>query len=248
MCARIVSGILVLCVALLCGQPFTWAQTSQQEEITEGVYEITLNTRDRTVITVDRLFRDRDLDPHAIYRVTTDGYLAFDERNWVKSIDFKVFDVPVIQMPEYKEFTETLVAINKQIWSIKLVLRSYDELSLRLMNLCNNRKFLSLQDIDSNIVQQLTIYRNLLLLKSLVVNSLNTFIRERSCVDKFDEYRKQLNSATSRLTELCKNYQRLRRNALQTIESKPTESSKEKTGKGVGAPAAPISGKPTKPK
>ena len=238
MYAKIVSGILVLCVALLLGQPGAMAQkTPQQDEIIEGVYEIILNTRERKTIMLDRLFRDRDLDPHAIYRVTADGYLAFDERNWVKSIEFKVFDIPVIQMPEYKEFTETLVAINKRLWSIKLVLRSYDELALRLMNLCNNTKFSSLQEIDSNIVQQLAIYRNLLLLKSLVVNSLNTFIRERSCVNKFDEYRKQLESATSRLTELCKNYQRLRRDALKTIETKHIDSTIKKPDKESGTPA-----------
>ncbi len=212
-------GTLVLClVVVICSPDLGTAQAPPQEEITEGVYEIILKTPDRRSIIVDRLVRDRDLDAKAMFRVTADGYMAFDEHTWVDRIEFKVFDVPVTQLPEYKEFTRTLVEINKRVWEIKRVLRSYDELSLRLMNLCDKSLFPNLRHIDENIRQQLSIYRNLVLLKSLVTNSLETFVRERSCVDKFAEYHGDLKLYTERLTNLCRNYERLRKQALRTID------------------------------
>ena len=224
----IVSGIVVLSIiGVMWGTTSAKAQGAPQEETVDGVYQLILNTDDRRVVTMDRLLRDRDLDAGAIYRVSTSGYLAFDEREWVKRIEFKVFDLPVTKLPEYKQFTETLVEINKRLWSIKLVLRSYDELALRLMNLCNKSEYDDLRQIDHNITQQLSIYRNLLLLRALVVNALERFVGERSCVDKFSQYRKDLTEATKRLTDLCRNYKRLERKAIQTVNTVGILASKD---------------------
>ncbi len=55
-----------------------------REKTRDGLYEVTLKSLEpaRTMI-VDELVRDRDLNPGALYRVRTGGYLAFDETEWV---------------------------------------------------------------------------------------------------------------------------------------------------------------------
>jgi hypothetical protein len=198
------------------------------EKVRDGVYELTLKTPDSRTIVIDKMVRDRDLDPKSIYRVATGGYLAFDESEWVDKIEFKVFDIPVSQMPEYRRLSKTLVDINDKLSSIKGVLHSYDELAFRLMNICDKSKFPNLQAIDQNIIQQLSIYKRLILLRSLVVNSLNRFVKRRSCVDRFEGYQDDLKLYTKRLTDLCRNYDRLRRDVLsgaRRMSEKPKTSS-----------------------
>ena len=95
-------------------------------------------------------------------------------------IDFKVYDIPVTEMPDYKKFSEILVEINKRISDITGILREYDQLAFRFMNICDKSLFSNLRAIDQNIVQQLSIYKNLILLRALVVNSLNSYVRDRS--------------------------------------------------------------------
>jgi hypothetical protein len=158
------------------------------------------------------------LDPNYLYRVRTGGFLGFDEAEWVDKIEFKVFDIPVTEMPEYKRFASILSDINKNVWAIKEVLRGYNELSFRLMNICDKSKFPTMQSIDDNITQQLSIYRQLLLLRSLVVNALERFVRDRSCVDRYAQYQKDLRIYTRRLTNLCKDFDRLRTKALKVAQ------------------------------
>jgi hypothetical protein len=190
------------------------AQRPEGERTREGVFEITLKTTDSKRIIIDELVRDRDLSPKALYRVRTGGYLAFDESEWVDKIEFKAFDVPVTELAEYKKLSTILTEINNKIWTIKEVLGSYNQLSLRLMNICNSSMFPTLRSIDENISQQLEIYKQLMLLRDLIVNALNRFVRDRTCVDKFDEYKKGLSLYSQRLTNLCKDFDRLRQKAL----------------------------------
>ena len=188
------------------------------ESATDGVFMLTLKSPDRQTMTVDELVRDRDLNPKFLYRVKTGGYIGFDESEWVEKIEFKVFERPVTELPEYKRFSTLLVEINAKIWRIKRTLEKYDLLALRLMNICDRSKFSSLQAIDDNILKQLSVYRKLLLLRSLVLNSLSRFQRDRACTDLYADYQRTLNIYSRQLMDLSQNYRRLSRKALSLAE------------------------------
>ena len=104
-------------------------------------------------------------------------------------------------------------------------------LALRLMNICDKSRFPTLQAIDENIVQQLTVYQKLLLLRELVVNSLNRFVRDRSCVDRHAEYQKTLELYSKRLAELSQNYDRLSRRVMQLAQDLKSTAGEQPEGK-----------------
>jgi hypothetical protein len=247
MMARIALSICCTCILALATAPFAaWAQTEvPQEKSRDGVFEITLKGPDpKRKLNVDELVRDRDLDPGALYRVKAGGYLSFDEGEWVDKVEFKVFDQPVTELPEYKKFSALLSDINKKIWDIKEMLSRYDLLALRMMNMCDRPRFPSLQSIDENIQEQLTVYRQLVLLRALVVNSLNRFTLDRSCKDKYAEYKKTLTLYTKRLSELTQDFQRLSRKALALSRevTAPVDRKRvgpEKAEEGPETPAKP---------
>ncbi len=216
--------------AVICPPP-GWTQRPEDEKVREGTYEITLNTPDAKKIIVEELTRDRDLDPRSLFRVRIGGYLGFDEAEWVDKIEFKVFDKPVTEMPQYKPFAELLTEINSKIWDMRLRLDKYDQYGLRLMNICAKEEFPKLDNIDERIATQLSVYRKLLLLRSLVANSLERFVRERSCVDKRQEYSRLLDRFTEQLTDLSKDYERLSRKAIREIQAVKPGLEAEKTGK-----------------
>lgn len=190
------------------------AQQASQDKAREGYYEITLKSPDKRKINIDELVRDRDLNPAALYRVKTGGYLAFEEAEWVDGVEFKVYDVPVTELPQYKRFAELLSEINQRIWDIKELLGRYDIMALHLMNICDRKRFSDLQAIDENIIEYLTSYKKLEILRSLVVNSLNRFVKERSCRDQFVDYSKTLDLYRRQLGEVTKNIERLSRRAV----------------------------------
>jgi len=187
---------------------------AEGEAVRDGVFVVKLKTPERRIMTVDELVRDRDLNPRSLYRVRTGGYIGFDESQWVDRVEFKIFERPVTELPEYKRFSSLLVEINEKIWNIKRTLEKYDLLALRLMNICDKSKFSSLEAIDDNVLRQLTVYRKLLLLRSLVLNSLSRFQKDRACRDLYSDYQRTLNIYEKQLTELAKNYNRLSRKAL----------------------------------
>lgn len=196
------------------------------ERAREGIYEITLKTPDSRRIMVDELVRDREIDANALFRVRTGGYLSFDASDWVDKIEYKIFDIPITQIPQYKEFASILTDINTRIWDIKQMLDRYNQLSLRLMNICDKTMFPTLQSIDENIAQQLSIYQKLTLLRTLIVNALDRFVRDRSCVDRYDQFKADLNIYTKRLTDLCRDYERLSRKVLEAAQMvKPVQES-----------------------
>lgn len=218
------------------------AQQASQEKAREGYYEITLRTPDKRKIVVDELVRDRDLDPASLYRVKTGGYLSFEEPEWVDKIEFKVYDVPVTDLPLYKRYAELLSEINQRIWVIKVdpgFIARYDILALHLMNICDKTRFPDLQSIDENISEYLTSYKKLELLRSLVVNSLNRFVRDRSCRDQYAEYSKTLELYKRQLAEVTKNIDRMTKRAISlTQEAKPTLETRPE------APSAPATTPP----
>ncbi len=192
----------------------------------EGVFEITLKDPEaRKMRTEDELVRDRDLNPRSLFRVKAGGYLGFDETEWVDKIEFRVFDKPLSELPEFRAFGGLLDDINVKLWAINHMLGSYDLVALRLMNICDRSRFSSLQAIDDNIAQQLLVHKKLELLKQLVVNSLNRFVRERSCRDPYVEYQKTLELYSRRLNELTENYESLYRRAMTLSQQvRPAES------------------------
>ena len=206
-----------------------------QEKAKDGVFEITLKTPGKTKVVVDELVRDRDLDPAALYRVKTGGYLAFDESEWVDKIEFKLFEKPVTELPQYRRYSELLSEINQKIWEIKQQLDRYDLLALRMMNMCDKSKFPTLQSIDENVLQQLTVYKKLVLLRALVVNSLDRLLTERSCVDRYAQYQRSLDLYARSMSELAKSTNILTKRALALSEE--AESVQEKVpSKGESKP------------
>jgi hypothetical protein len=232
------AGFLIFCLSFLvviCLPAGLRAQEEQEikarEKTRDGLFQISLKSPVPRTMIVDELVRDRNLNPGALFRVKTGGYLSFDESEWVDRIEFKVFDRPVTELPQYKRYSELLVDINNKISGIMDMLGRYDQLALRLMNICDKSRFPTLQAIDENIVQQLTVYQRLVLLRELVVNSLNRFVRERSCVDRQAEYQKTLDLYTKRLTELGQNYERLTRRAMQFAQDLKVTAGEQPEGK-----------------
>jgi len=224
--------LLRICVLSLVAAVFPAATLGQEtrpmERPREGQFEITLkDTEHRKMRTEDELVRDRSLNPRALFRVKAGGYLGFDESEWVEKIEFKVFDKPLTELPEFRAFGGLLDDINAKLWSISSMLSSYDLVALRLMNICDRSRFSSLQAIDDNIAQQLLVYKKLELLKQLVVNSLNRFVRERSCRDPYVEYQKTLELYSRRLTELAENYEALYQRAMMLSQQVRPGTSRE---------------------
>jgi len=235
------SFLILSCLAASVGAQ---EQMPPPEKTRDGLFEITLKSPEPRTMIVDELVRDRDLNPGALYRVRTGGYLSFDEAEWVDKIEFKVFDRPVTELPQYKRFSELLVDINSKIIGLREMMGRYDQLALRLMNICDKSRFPTLQSIDENIIQQLTVYQKLVLLRELVVTSLNRFVRDRSCVDRYAEYQKTLDLYSKRLTELGQNYDRLTRRAMQLAQDLKAASGEQpeskKTEEQAPPPPAPL--------
>jgi hypothetical protein len=191
---------------------------ASQKSSADGVFVVRLKSPAKQTMNVEELVRDRDLNPGFLYRVKTGGYIGFSEADWVDKIEFRVFERPVTELPEYKRFSTLLVEINEKIWRIKETLGKYDLLALRLMSICEKTKFSSLQAIDDNILKQLSVYRRLNLLRALVLNALARFQKDRACRDLYADYERTLNIYEKQLTELTRNYRRLTRKALALAE------------------------------
>lgn len=227
---RIGFALSCMFLLMLTAFPAAWGATPGEDDEAgkDGLFLVTLKSLERRTMTEEELVRDRDLNPRFLYRVRTGGYIGFDEKEWVDKIEFKVFPKPVTELPEYQRFSRLLAEINEKIWLIKQTLAKYDLLAMRLMNICDRSKFSSLEAIDDNVLQQLTVYRKLVLLRSLVVNSLTRVVTDRACRDLFNNYQTTLNIYTKQLTELTRNYERLSRRTLMLIRDTPTETEKTK--------------------
>ncbi len=189
-------------------------QLQAPEAVRDGEFVITVKNGEKAQIRFDELVRDRDLDPSALYRVKTGGYLAFDEAEWVDKIEFKLFEKPVTELPQYRRYAELLKDINDQVAGINAVLAKYDLLALRLMNMCDKSRFPNLNAVDENILQQLTVYRKLVLLRALVANSMNRLVAEQACPEKIAQYSKTLEIYARQMTELGKGQELITKRAL----------------------------------
>lgn len=220
--AGLIASLMCLLMVVMTALGAEAQQRGENERTADGVFIVTLKSPTQPKMTVDELVRDRDLNPRYLYRVKTGGYIGFDQEQWVDKLEFKVFDKPVTELVEYKRFSRLLVEINNKIALIKQTLGKYDLLALRLVNICDRSRFSSLQAIDDNILQQLTVYRKLILLRAVVVNALTRFVRDRACRDLFTEYQKTLNIYSKQLAELTRNFDRLsRKTRALTRDIKP---------------------------
>lgn len=205
----------VLLALVVCACPALAQTVPTGEKTRDGVFEITLKgTHPPRTMTVDELVIDRDLLPGYLFRVKIGGYLAFDEAQWVDRVEFKVSEQPVTEMPEYQRFASLLQDINQKIVEMKQVVGQYDQLAMRLMDMCGKVRFPNLRSIDEDISGQLEKYQQLLLLRGMVVESLHRFIADRSCRDKYADYKKSINIYTKQLNKLVEDLPRLNRRAL----------------------------------
>jgi hypothetical protein len=241
--------VTVGCCALLALVVFScpaWAQpAASPEKARDGAFEVSLKGTDpQRTMSVDELVRDRDLLPGYLFRVKAGGFLAFDESEWVDKIEFKVYEQPATELPEYRRFAGLLQDVNQKIVEMKQVLGQYDQLAMRMMDMCGRVRYPTLQAIDEEIAGQLEKYRQLILLRGLVVNSLQRFLTDRSCRDRYADYKKSLNIYTKQLNNLVQDLPRLNRRALalsreikKSDQAKPED--KEETEAKPGANMEP---------
>jgi hypothetical protein len=189
------------------------------ERIKEGRFEITVKSPDSRRISADELVRDPDLSPGFLYRVRSGGYLAFDEAEWVDKIEFKAYDIPLVALDQYKKLAKHLADINSRLSEIRTIMASYGQTGMRLLNICGKKKFDSFSEIDKPLAQHVAVYRDLIILRDLVVNSLNRLARERTCVDRYDKYNEDLEKIQDGLTKILKDYDRLRDGALEAANT-----------------------------
>jgi hypothetical protein len=240
------NAVTIGCCALLALVVFSGAAWAQAEGPAErgrdGVFEITLKgTEPPRTMTVDELVRDRDLLPGYLFRVKAGGFLAFDESEWVDKIEFKVYEQPVTELSEYRRFATLLQDINAKISEMKQVLAQHDQLAMRMMDMCGRVRYPTLQAIDEDIADQLGKYKQLILLRGLVINSLHRFIADRSCRDKYADYKKSLNIYTKQLNQLVKDLPRLKRRAITlSREVRKGDQSKSDKEKGEEEPGKKV--------
>lgn len=205
-----------------------------------GEFEITVRNDPKRTIKVDELILDRDMDKQLnelykpqkpkkyLYRTEksgteTSGYLGFEESEWVEEIKFNVFNADVKERPLYKEFAELLADITSRIWLMKQTLMAYYQPALKLINICGDRRYGSLEAIEANIRDQLTVYDSLEELRKKVLTSVNSFTEISVCKDMSSDYQKLLDNYSRVLKDLSDNYESLKKKAdALTKKMQPT--------------------------
>lgn len=209
------------------------SQQVSQSKIKDGYFEITLDTPTSTKIVAEELVRDRDLNPGALFRVSSGGYLSFDDQDWVKEINFKIYEVPVTELPHYKRFAQLLQELNDHLGNLNHAFRAYDQVALRLVN--HRPGFNDIEATDGIIKEYLTSYLKLERLKQLIVHSLDRFVKERSVVTQFGEYNRILDRYREELDRITRSDESLMRRGLSLSQS-------VKTGADSGAEGVPYRG------
>ncbi len=218
LCCALVCGFILGVGGLALAQPAAPLDprvgAGSDDPIRDGYFEININTPEGGRLNVEELLRDRELNPAALYRVSSGGYLSFNETDWVKKMEFKIYDVPVTELPQYRRFANLLQDINDRIADMNRVLTEYDQTALKLINMCDKSRFSDIEKIDDSIAPYLLINVKLLRLRDLVVHSLNRFARERSCRTQFLEYDRALMSYADALSKITKDFNSLVRRSL----------------------------------
>jgi hypothetical protein len=210
------------------------SQQVSQSKIKDGYFEITLDTPSERKIIAEELVRDRDLNPAALFRVSSGGYLSFDDQDWVKDINFKIYEVPVTELPHYKRFAQLLQEINDHLGSLNHAFRAYDQVALRLVN--HRPGFNDVESTDDIIKEYLTSYLKLVRLKQLIVHSLDRFVKERSVVTQFGEYNRILDRYRDELDRITRTDESLMRRGQSLSQS-------VKAGQDSGADSVPYKGR-----
>lgn len=240
----LMTSTVCLCLVLLaasdgfCQQQGSSGSTEAEEE---GRFEIILKSQPPKTIRVDSLMLDRDQDKilgdtgrvdqdeRRFYRVEPGGYLGFKESEWVDKLSFRAFSRPVTEMPMYKEYAELLAAITTTIFQFKQTLGAYDQFALRLVQVCDDSRFKSVQDIDNRIRDQLNAYSSLEKLRQNVLVSLKTFTETGACKDLVRDYEKSLNQSIQELSELSKK-RHLIENRVNQMEKEARETLQRSRG------------------
>ncbi len=193
----------------------------------DGYFEITLRSPENPKLMVEEIIRDRDLDPNAIFRVRLGGYLAFDQRDWVKDIEFKVFDVPVTELPLYRTYADLLQQVNVILSNLKVRMTNFDMVSMRLLNVEGHRRFKNMEEIDSVIKDQLLLNNRLQMLKSDLIRNLNEYVQKRTVEGQHERYLKNLDAFVREFKEqadrLNAEIERLERSAGRLFSEKVSE-------------------------
>ncbi len=193
------------------------------QERRDGYFEVKLKTPGEFILPAEKLVRDRDLNPAALYRVSTGGYLAFDESVWVRDLKFKLEDIRVTELPQYKRFASLLEDLNQKIEAMDNKFQTYDQMALRLVNLCDRSRFENTKEMDQEIRPYLTIYNRLQGLKDQVVHSLVGLAKEQSCRNQFEDYNRILDRYKEDLRILGRDYDSLmRRGLMLTQDNRPS--------------------------
>ncbi len=210
--------VVLICSALLVSSVSPNSVCSQSEldydhEVL-GDFEIKVKTDPPKTIAIDRLFLDPDQDKHLnksavgstarrfLYRISQEGYMAFDETEWVEKIRFKMFNAPATQRQQYIRLAELLTDVNQAIKEYRDTLNDYNQHAMRLLNFCNDPEFKSIDDLEASIKLQRSNYEKLLSIRDDVAQNLMKLTGEARCKDLVEEYRKKLRDLKGSLNKI----------------------------------------------
>ncbi len=182
-----------------------WAQAEVEPEPERvGEFQIRVKTQPPQTISIDNFTLDPDEDKKLsaapgvatprrfFYRIRQEGYMAFDEEQWVNNIHFKMFNRPATQSQQYKGLAELLTDVNRSIKDFKETLNDYYQYGSRLIDFCNDPEFKSLNGLDSTIGVHLAHYNQLLKLRQSIANDLILLTGDVGCRDVAADYKKKL--------------------------------------------------------
>lgn len=209
---------VMICVTLIAWQKSSQLACAQFEMEPEpgrlGRFEITVNTKPSTNISLEELALDPDQDkkisaPTAssttrrfLYRIRQEGYLAFDEEQWVGKIQFKMFNRPATQSPRYTRLAELLADVNKSIGEFRVTLNDYHQYGLRLIDFCNDPKFKSVDDLEASTSALHKRYGELLKMRDSIARNLAELTGELGCKEVAEDYKKKLKELEDSLDKI----------------------------------------------
>jgi|GEM_PF-549716 len=202
--------------------PKAWAQSEVESELDRlGQFEITVNTKPPKNISIEDLTLDPDQDkklnvPTAdskkkrfLYRLRHEGYMAFEEEQWVGRIQFKMFNRPATQSRQYAELAQLLTDVNQGIKEFKETLHDYQQYGIRLIDFCNYPLFRSIDGLEASLRVELDTYKQLLDMRQRIANDLMELTGEVGCKEVAEDYRKKLKDLRGNLNRILSQTQPL---------------------------------------
>ena len=226
---------LVLC---LLSASAAWAQTEVEPEPDRvGQFQITVKTQPPRTISIEDFTLDPDEDkalsatPGAgprrfLYRIRQEGFMAFDEEQWVDKIQFNMFNKPATQSQQYRELAELLTDVNRAIKDFKETLNDYYQYGTRLINFCDDPTFKSLNSLDAVIGVQLAHYNQLLKMRQSIAIDLKKLTGDIGCRDIAADYKKRLSDLRGNMNKILAGTQSLG-DRYKELEKKMPQGSPE---------------------